>query len=84
MLKAGVSEASAISYQYIGDYILKNMIKTTYPITSKETLLSTAKLTYEETNGLRYAAGYVVKSLQKTHTSSHIYKETTFNCVCHN
>lgn len=84
MLKAGVSEASAISYQYIGDYILKNMIKTTYPITSKETLLSTAKLTYEETNGLRYAAGYVVKSLQKKHTSPHIYKEMTFNCVCRN
>ena len=41
------------------------MIKTTYPTTAKETSLSTAELTYEETNGLRYAAGYVVKSLQK-------------------
>ena len=41
------------------------MIKTTYPTTAKETSLSTAELTYEETHGLRYAAGYVVKSLQK-------------------
>lgn len=31
LLKAEVSEPSAISYQYIGDYILKTMFKTTYP-----------------------------------------------------
>ena len=65
LLKAGVSDPSAISYQYIGDYILKEMIKTTYPTRAKEISCSTAELTYEETNGLRYATGYVVKSLQK-------------------
>ena len=65
LLKAGVSKPSAISYQYIGDYILKTMIKTTYPTTAREAALSTTKLSYEEINGLRYAAGYVVRSLQK-------------------
>ena len=65
MLKAGVSDPSVISYQYMGDYILKEMIKTTYPTTAKETPCSTVELTYKETNGLRYAAGYVVKALQK-------------------
>ena len=51
--------------QYIGDCIIKNMIKSTYPTATKVTPLSTAELTYEETNGLRYATEYVVKSLQK-------------------
>lgn len=60
-LKAGVSEPSAICYQYIGDQILKNMIKTTYATIAGETQLSIAELTYEETNAVRYAAEYVVK-----------------------
>ena len=64
-IKARVSDPSAISYQYIGDYILKEMIKTTYTTRAKETSCSTAELTYKETNGLQYAAGYVVKLLQK-------------------
>ena len=65
LLKAGVSEISVICYQYIGDQILKKLIKTTYSLTAAkaESSIANRELTYEETNAVRYAAGYVVKSL---------------------
>ena len=67
LLKAGVREISVICYQYIGDQILKKLIKTTYPLTAREaeSSLANCELTYEETNAVRYVAGYVVQSLQK-------------------
>lgn len=82
MLKAGVKEPSAITYQYIGDHILKQMIKTTYPTAARETQLPMAELTYEETNAVRYAAGYVVKSLQKKALkSTHAQKDDIQLCL---
>ena len=67
LLKAGVGEISVICYQYIGDQILKKLIKTTYPLTAREaeSSLANCELTYEETNAVWYVAGYVVQSLQK-------------------
>ena len=59
LLKAGVSEISAICYQYIGHQILKKLIETTYPLTARKAgpSMGYCELTYEETN--------VVKSLQE-------------------
>lgn len=58
------------------------MIKSTYPTAAKETSLSTAELTYKEKNGLRYAAGYVVKSLQKkTLKATHSQRDDIQLCL---
>ena len=67
LLKAEVGQISVICYQYIGDKIFKKLIKTMYPLAAEkaESSLANCELTYEETNAVRYAAGYVVKSLQK-------------------
>jgi len=73
MLKANIQTPSVISFQYIGDYILRHLIKITYPLTaSKACVVNTELITYEESSGVRYAAGYVVRSLQKnTWKSTH-------------
>jgi len=65
LLKAGVSEISVICYQYIGDQILKKLIKTTYPLTAREAESSLANCELKETNAVRYVPGYVVQLLQK-------------------
>lgn len=82
MLKAGIHRPSVISYQYIGDFIIKDLIKSTYPLTEQTTSSVSSDLTYEESNGVQYAVGYVVRSLQKeTEKSKKNNKDDMLLCL---
>ena len=64
--KVGVSEVSVIFCQSVGDYVLKELAKIHFPLSETEKVANYESLTYEEKNGLRYAAGYVPRSLKKS------------------
>ena len=77
------TEASPIFCQYIGDHVLKEQAKLKYPISDTSRIeTEEAELTYEERNGLRYAAGYVPRSLKKKlYRSSHQHKEVLISLL---
>ena len=50
--------------QHVGHYIFKELVKRHHPTTSK-TRETSFDPTYEELNGIRYAAGWVARALQK-------------------
>ena len=77
------AEGSPIFCQYIGDHVLKELAKLKYPISTNITIeTEEAALTYEERNGLRYAAGYVPRSLKKKlYRSSHQHKEVLISLL---
>ena len=81
--KTGIVELSAIFYQYVGDYIFKQMITLKYPLTNQETCVEESEtLSYEELNGLRYAAGYVPRAIRKKVTKSgHPLKKDLLVCL---
>jgi len=54
-----------ISYQYIGDHMLKQLIKSNYPLSKVKASNSGTDLTHEECNAVQYAVGYVVMKLKK-------------------
>ena len=57
-----VSKMSPIFCQYIGNFIFEELIRVHHPITESAESNSIQRLTYEETNALRYAAGYIPPS----------------------
>ena len=81
--RSGATEMSSIFYQYVGDYMFKQLIKLHHPLhvsVVKGTDHST--LTYEEKNGICYAAGYVPRSLKKKLLkSAHPLKEDIQLCI---
>ena len=79
--KAGLKEGSAICFQCIGDFILKKLIKTTYPVTITKAHMNST-LTYEETNAVRYAAGFVLRTMKKNiEKSMHAHKADLLLCL---
>ena len=50
-------EADPIFYQYVGDHMVKDLVKKRYVIHEREPLPSDESLSYEEKNALRYTAG---------------------------
>ena len=83
LVKTGTDELSAIFYQYIGDYIFKQLIALKYPVTGGESCAERSEtLSYEELNGLRYAAGYVPRAIRKKVTKSgHPVREDLLMCL---
>ena len=83
LTKVGVTEVSVIFCQYIGDYVLKELAKICFPLSeNKDITENHDALTYEERNGLRYAAGYVPRSLKKKLTkSAHPHKKDLLLCL---
>ena len=81
--KSGNSEVSPIFYQYIGHHVFKQLIKLHHPLESGEGMaVSHPTLTYEETNALYYAAGYVPRALKKKlMKSAHPLKEDLQLCL---
>ena len=63
--------------------MLKELTKLKYPISTNITIKTEeAALTYEERNGLRYAAGYMPRSLKKKlYRSSHQHKEVLISLL---
>ena len=60
-------QVSPIFYQYVTDVIFKELVKQQTPIdtTRHGPHLEVPALDYQETNALRYAAGYVIRALKK-------------------
>ena len=61
---SGVTEISPIFYQYVRDYIFKELIKLKYPVDNQQDVTDERafqSLTYEEMNAIRYAAGSMPK-----------------------
>ena len=80
--KAGATEFSPIFYQYVGDYIFKQLITSKYPVSDKAGEEISKTLTYPEMNGLRYAAGFVPRSLRKKLAkSTHPLKKDLLICL---
>ena len=62
----GITEMSTIFCQYVGEHVLKELAELHFPLIDKTTSQSKpSELTCKETYGLRYAAGYVPRSLKK-------------------
>lgn len=70
-----------VFYQYVGHQIFKELIKLRHPLvtTSDST---PPPLTSEEISGLRYTAGYILKSIRKKlKTSTHPFKDDILLCI---
>ena len=79
--EAGLKEGSGICFQCIGDIILKKLIKITYPVTVTKVHMNST-LTYEETNAVRYAAGFVLRTMKKNiEKSVHAHKADLLLCL---
>ena len=71
-----------IFYQYVTDSIFNIMLKEVFPISAPRTVESLESLTYIEKNALRYAAGYIPRSLfKKIKKSSHQNKDELLLCL---
>ena len=64
---AGIAGKCSIFFQTIGDHLFKELIKVHHPLNEQVGSSSTSRLqlTYMETNAVRYAAGYIPRSLKK-------------------
>ena len=81
-LKKSDSGCNPTFYQYAGHYIFKQLITMRHSITVHKEAALPPTLTYEEKNGLRYAAGYIPKMLRKRlKTSSHPLREDIILCI---
>lgn len=77
-----VSKVSPIFCQYVGNFIFKELIRVHHPITESPKSNSSQPLTYEETNALRYAAGYIPRALRKKLSKSrHPLKDDIQLCL---
>ena len=76
-------DACPIFYQYITDTFFRNMIKQQFQLTNQEEQGgSDQALSYNEKNALRYAAGYVIRHLQKqVKRSAHPFKDELEFCL---
>ena len=78
-LEALGCEAIAVFYQFVTDSLLEQLIKLRYPIMVESTD-DEASLDFEECSAIRYAAGYVLRSLTKKLSRSK-NKQELINCV---
>ena len=78
-LEALGREAIAVFYQFVTDSLLEQLIKLRYPI-MVESLDDEASLDFEECSPIRYAAGYVLRSLTKKLSRSK-NKQELINCL---
>ena len=81
----GINDTSMMFCQCATDYIFKELIKLHHPLNERKDDASNSQspLTYMETNAVRYAAGYIPRSLNKTLLkSSHPLKKDLILCLC--
>ena len=80
--KTGNFQVCHMFCQYVGHRVFKELIKLSHPLDECADITVPPKLTYEETNALRYAAGYVPRALkQKLSKSAHPLKEYLQLCI---
>ena len=64
--QSGNSDQSPIFCQYVGHFIFKKLILVHHPVVeSPQPEAGDSRFTYEETNAIRYAAGWVARALTK-------------------
>ena len=81
-MAGGESESSTMFIQYTGHQIMKGLVQARFPIYARDSSGGPPPLTYEEANGLRYAAGYIPRMLKKTlPKSSHPLKDDIILCI---
>jgi len=80
---AGIQSSSVISYQYIGDHIIKQLIKLKYPLNRGEAGSTGTDLSHEECNAVQYTAGYVVMKLKKKMKKNTPHKADLLLCLGH-
>ncbi len=76
-------DACPIFYQYVTDKIFQRLIVVHFPVTSgsgDHTAVPSDSLSYEEGNVLRYAAGYVCRSVRKR-IASHARSKELLLCL---
>ena len=73
---------SPLFYQRLTDVLFKNILEYIYNVSTESVAERTDELTYEETNGLRYAAGYIPRALcKRIERSSHQLKDSLILCL---
>lgn len=81
-LQSSGHDMSPMMCQYLGHHMFKQFIKLHHPIQQSHETTSHPVLTYEETNAVRYAAGYIPRALQKKlPKSTHPLKEDLQLCL---
>ena len=81
-LRQSGSEVSSIFCQYVGHFAFKKLVEANHVITSQEAAKAPFSLNFEETNAIRYAAGWVVSALKKKLlTSVHPQKSALQLCL---
>ena len=74
--------SSRIAIQYISNFIFKKLLISHHPVDSTIPDIDHQNLTYEEVNGLRYAAGWVSRTLKKElKKSGHPLKDNLQLCL---
>ena len=68
--KVSDADPNPIFYQFVTDEIFRCMIKENLPIEKDDLQDDRQSLSYEETNSLRFVAGYILRALKKKITSS--------------
>ncbi len=82
LASSSCSEVPPLLSQFVGDRMFKEIIKRHYPIDVSSKVVSPQTLTVEETYGLRYAAGYIVRSIKnKMKKSTHPLKKDILLCT---
>lgn len=80
--ESGANEASPILYQYLTDKIMNKLIHKHFHFESPHSSENRGDLDYFERNALRYAAGFVIRSLQKKiDRSAHPLKKSVKLCL---
>ena len=84
--KAGISEVSPIFVQFVGHFIFKKLIMIHYPVAESipelHIIPEDTGFTYEEVNAIRYAAGWVARTLKnRLVKSAHPLKDDLQLCL---
>lgn len=74
-------QSCPIFYQFVTKVLLEDVIKRQFPIDSTSQVTSHS-LDFQESNALRYCAGYLLRSLKnKINRSAHPLKQKLLLCV---
>lgn len=76
------TEACPIFYQFVTDAIMEELIKQHFPVEVAQSEKDLPPLDYEETNALRFTAGYIIRALRKKiERSAHPLMEELVLCL---
>ena len=81
-LDSSVGIQSVLFYQCTTKHIFEKVIQTQFPLELNLVSLPVAKIDYEESDTLRYCAGYILRSVKKKiDASAHPLKKELLLCV---